>query len=506
MADTDNRGKLRRLMGDGAFMIFGNNFTTIISLFINIILVEKLSVSSFGVYSILFSISMFGTGLLSFGAVPIITRYLPEAIARKNRRGGLRLTIFGSLVHLISGLIIVLFCYLNSEWVATHQHIDPEVFRDLLPFFSLFVVLKFEAAVFEQILMSHRSHMMRNLGTAIFQLLKLGLYWFFLPHDGSVQQVFFFLAISNLFLLFIFGARILSLSLKIPGGEDAPLDLRRIARYGALRYTTQVSGTALESYIDVIFVGYFLDEVQAGLYGFATRLVWMLGMAIPAQSLVSVIVPAYIAEYTRNRDVSQLTRVFSFYNKVVTTFLAPVMVGSIMLIGPIITVVFRKPEYLESISAFNIYFVGMGIFFFFNSCSFLLSILEKPEITFYGRIFIIYNLAMDWILIPRLGINGAAIATGSAMAFSYIFVYLMLKRVIPVKIPWLSTLRTLLYCGIMGLGIWPLIDWIGNVGQLAAVVLLGATIYGLLAWRLPVFSKEERVRLNSALGRPLFPL
>jgi O-antigen/teichoic acid export membrane protein len=155
-----------------------------------------------------------------------------------------------------------------------------------------------------------------------------------------------------------------------------------------------------------------------------------------------------------------------------------------------------------------VFFLGMFVFYFCNTSSFLLVVLERPEITLYSRVFVVYNVIMDIVLIPPLGIMGAAIATGSAMAMGYIFTYLMVKRVIPISIPWRATFRTFAYSGVMALAIWPLLasGWIRDLPRLLVVVALGALVYGVLAWRLPVFSHEERAHLNGALRRRVFPV
>jgi O-antigen/teichoic acid export membrane protein len=293
----------------------------------------------------------------------------------------------------------------------------------------------------------------------------------------------------------------------LPDTVDEPLPWRRLTRFGLLRYSSMITVVGFFADIDVWFITHFHGPAQAGLYSFATKNVNMLANLVPTQFLLTVLVPVYVGDYTRRKDPEQLRRVFAFYNKVVTSFLAPAMLGSMLLATPITALIF-DPKFLPSVPAFRVFFAGMFVFYFCNTSSFLLVVLERPEITLYSRVFVIYNVAMDLVLIPRMGIMGAAIATGSAMAMGYIFTYLMVKRAIAIRIPWGATLRTFLYSGVMVLALWPVLaaGWISTVPRLLLVTAAGALVYGLLAWRLPVFSREEREHLNAALKRRVFPV
>lgn len=497
------RRNLRSLMSDSVYVAFGSYATQIFSLLIVTVLARKLSVETFGVYRVMLSTYAMGTMLLSLGVQPIIQRYLPELLARRDRHGAMRMQWLGAWSHLGASLLIAFLCWIFKDGLSAWLN-TPD-FGRLLPYFFLFVIFKFEAAVFEEMLTAHRSQAFRNIWLAIFQGLKLLLFWAFLPQDGSVETVMVFLVLSNLVLLTAFIARILGLSRRLEeaGREDLPW--RRMIRFGLLRYTTTLTYIGFWTDIVVWFVTHFKGNEAAGLYGFAAQLVNHLAGLVPVYYLHAVIVPVYIKEYTLNQDKSQLIKVFRFFNKVVTVTLAPVLVGSLLLIGPITSEVF-DPKFLPSVDAFRYLFLGMFVFYFFNTSSFLLVILERPEITLYSRVFVIYNIVMLWILIPRYGIEGAAVATGSANAFGYIFTYLMIKRSISISIPWLATGRIFLYTGVMALAVWPFMGWIDSLAKLLLVVLIGAVVYSVLVWRLPVFDVEERERLNTAIGRRIFPV
>lgn len=498
-------GKLRSLLGDSFYVAFGSYATQGFSLLINLVLVRKLSLANYGLYSVMLSTYAMGTLMLSLGAMAIVQRYLPELIAKGNKRAAIQLKRITAGIHLVASFIIIAICWFFQDQLGTWLN-APE-FAGLLPYFFLFTLLKFEASIFEEMLTAHRSQKFRNLSLAAFQAMKFGLFWLALPQDGSIQTVMLYLVLSNAVLLGLLASRALGLNRELEAEIDEPLPWRRMIRYGLLRYTTTLTVVGFFADIDIWFITHYHDTEAAGLYGFATKNVNMLANLVPTHFLLTVLVPVYVREYTKRQDPQQLIRVFAFFNKIVTAFLAPTLIGSLLLASPITSLVF-DPKFLPSVPAFRVFFLGMFVFYFCNTSSFLLVVLERPEITLYSRVFVIYNVIMDIVLIPPYGIMGAAIATGSAMAMGYIFSYLMLKRVIPVRIPWGATFRTFAYSGIMGLAVWPflVLGWITSIPHLLVVVALGALVYGLLAWRLPVFSREEREHLNGALRRRVFPI
>jgi len=497
-------GKLRSLLGDSFYVAFGSYATQGFSLLINLVLVRKLSLADYGLYSVMLSAYAMGTLLLSLGATAIVQRYLPELIARGNRRGAIELKRLAAGLHLVGGLVIAAVCWGFQDQLAAW--LNAPAFPGLLPYFFLFMLCKFEASIYEEMLTAHRSQKYRNLALAGFQAAKFALFWLAMPQDGSIETVMLYLVLSNALLLGLMMARALGLDRELPAGADEPLPWRRLIRFGLLRYTTTITLVGFFADIDVWFITHYHNTEAAGLYGFATRNVSMLASLVPTHFLLSVLVPVYVREYTQRQDPAQLIRVFAFFNKVVTTFLAPTLVGSLLLASPMTSLIF-DPKFLPSVPAFRVFFLGMFVFYFCNTSSFLLVVLERPEITLYSRVFVIYNVIMDIVLIPPYGIMGAAIATGSAMAMGYIFTYLMVKRAIAISIPWRATFRTFAYSGIMALAIWPLLaaGWITSVPRLLLAVGLGALVYGLLAWRLPVFSHDERAHLNGALRRRVFP-
>jgi len=230
--DVDG-GKLKGMFRDTIFVLGGTYATYFLSLIISIVLARKLSPHNYGVYSVMLGGYMQGTMALSLGMRPIVQRYLPEFLARRNRRGALNLQAVAAAGHLVAGLLLMLAAWLFRDPLSSWLKV-PE-WTGLLPYFGFFTLLKFEADIFDEILTAHRSQAFRNIATVGFQALKLLLFLFCFPAEGDVplignlERLFTFLALSNGVYLLAYLLRVLDLNRRIEGGGDESLPVRRMA-------------------------------------------------------------------------------------------------------------------------------------------------------------------------------------------------------------------------------------------------------------------------------------
>ena len=119
-------------------------------------------------------------------------------------------------------------------------------------------------------------------------------------------------------------------------------------------------------------------------------------------------------------------------------------------------------------------------------------------------VFAVVNIGLDILLIPRMGIYGALAATGSSRILTFIFQLGLLKRYLPVKYPWPSFFRIGMNITAMGIFVFFLRSFIGNLWTLMLVSLLGAVFYFILSYLNKGFDQRDRKVLNEAIGRKLF--
>ena len=134
-----------------------------------------------------------------------------------------------------------------------------------------------------------------------------------------------------------------------------------------------------------------------------------------------------------------------------------------------------------------------------------LTALNRPKDAFWITVIAaIANILLDIVLIPIMGITGAAVATLIAMTLNALGALILLSRVISVKFEYEPVKNMLYASGIMGiflLFIHFLLP-LTHVIAVLAVVIIGAVIYILVLFKLDRKIHDELKDLSVNLGVP----
>lgn len=93
------------------------------------------------------------------------------------------------------------------------------------------------------------------------------------------------------------------------------------------------------------------------------------------------------------------------------------------------------------------------------------------------------NVLLNIILVPMMGVHGAAIATAASFAVGIAASILMGRSIVAMPIPWDTLLRCGVACAAMVVCLLPLPDW-GGVPELILKAGVGAAVYGIVAMTL----------------------
>jgi O-antigen/teichoic acid export membrane protein len=95
------------------------------------------------------------------------------------------------------------------------------------------------------------------------------------------------------------------------------------------------------------------------------------------------------------------------------------------------------------------------------------------------------NIGLNIILLPRIGLQGAAYAAVAGFACAALLLALFSKRALPLPIPWSDAAKTVLGVAIMGLGVY-FLPALGGVPELALKASIGGIIYAMAAMILDI--------------------
>jgi len=310
------------------------------------------------------------------------------------------------------------------------------------------------------------------------------------------------LSYALLFLLQSYGYR-RGFSRNIKTAGKIEINTKRLVRYGGFSYFNEMGAKILDVSSDLIIISAFLGPASAGIYALANRVMSLISRMMPHRIFREVIRPAFFTKYIRDNNRKELENMVNMLTKFIAFFFIPVMVA-VWVLGEKIIIHIFDPKYINSL---NILWIAAA-FTALNSVQFPLGMvtqaIERPEINLYSKVFSIYNIIADILVIKYFGIVGVAVVTGSAILFKNIFIYRYTQRYVSFSIDLKPLGRIILNALVMGVLLMGLKGFAVNILSLIVVSLIGGISYLLISFLNKSFSVKERETINRILPRPVF--
>jgi O-antigen/teichoic acid export membrane protein len=321
-------------------------------------------------------------------------------------------------------------------------------------------------------------HTLLGFGLAITCVIALGM---------GPEGAFLGLAIASMLVLFIEGP---ALWLAAKGGQPDPQRTKDYFAYGAPLAAGLILNLALTSG-DRFIIGPFLGEAEVGAYS--------AGYNVAARILdiifvwgSTAITPLLVAAYERGgaKDVIPIAREGFAIRLAIG---APAAVGIALLAGPICYVLIgealrdRAAEIVPWIALAGL-MAGMCEYF---SEAFMLT-KKALQRALLMSVPAVLNICLNIILLPRIGLMGAVVATVAAYGVGMVLLAVVGRRHIKLPIPLWETAKIALACGGMAGIVWALPS-LGGIFEIALKASLGGVAYLGLAVLLNIASARTRL-------------
>jgi len=261
------------------------------------------------------------------------------------------------------------------------------------------------------------------------------------------------------------------------------------------------SGSLIYCYTDTILIGFFMNTADVGIYRTAFQLTSIA--AFTALAFQTVLYP----KISNWRAQGQVTEIENSLAKAFTYSLLiaiPTCIGG-WILGDNLLYYLYGASFTEGTTALSFLLLVQVVNVFMLLGTTSLTALNQPKDAFLVIIIAsITNILLDIILIPILGITGAAIATLIAMTFNAVGALVILSRVISVKFEY-NQIKNILYAsGLMGifLLIIHFLLPITHVITLLTLVVVGAIVYIFVLFKLDRKIHDEIKELSVNLGVP----
>lgn len=246
--------------------------------------------------------------------------------------------------------------------------------------------------------------------------------------------------------------------------------------------------------IDVVLLGLIQDYTQVGIYGVSLKFMEILGV-IPVFFMNSAL-PAITESFNKNKERFQMLITKSW--KFLFTLAVPIAIGGALLAFPLTfaiaspqfltgyhcannaQIVYQSPEEASAICpnveiredftidtenpfeyrkgsdiALRLILVAM-VFAFLNTLfAFSLVAMEKQTyLLIVNLIGVIFNVTTNLIFIPKYGFEAAAITTILSELIILIGTYVACRKLIEIRIPWLTNIKVLFSGALMGVVVY----------------------------------------------------
>ena len=267
-----------------------------------------------------------------------------------------------------------------------------------------------------------------NSGRFLLSLIFLGSIGLYLKEvkEGDLNAIkAHFYAVFSLFILSII---LLAMVLKLNGSTTITKTKEFLKK--SLPITVSTSLLIILGGIDVFVLGIFESENQIGIYNVNYRLAILSSISL--QAVNSILAPK-ISEAFHTNDIANYNKMISFATRVNVLITVLIILGTLIFNKEILNL-FGEEFAQAGSNVLFILCVGQIISSLSGSVGVILQMAFKD--TIYNSILIgalTLNLVLNFILIPNLGIQGAAFATAMSTSFWNIVGTIYLKRKLGIQ-------------------------------------------------------------------------
>jgi len=414
--------RLTKTMQDVQWAFISLAISSLVHFLLRVVLGRELGASGLGLYTLVFTIYMFGMQFAAFGIGAALTKYVAE-----HNENGKKIREFvssGLIGSFSSGLIMGVLVYLFSNVIAINIFHSPEMVH-LLKMTAVcfpFIALQKTALGTLNGLRKMNCFALVNIiqNFSVFALSIILVILFKMNVTGAVLGFVVPTIFVSLFSLYF-----------IKDFFEVPSKLfdtvsRELSWFGFYVVLTNSVGLILVQ-IGSLLIGYFMDETEVGYYAVAVVLVQ--GITLLPGAIQRVTTPA-IATYHGKGEYESIRELIK--KVMLKTFLVTVFLSVLLVIfGKFLIIFLFTEEFLPAYIPLLILLIGYTIYAFTISVGGALSSIGKVNIAFrIDALCALINIILNILLIPKFGIVGAASATSISLIITVAMVLAFLKRYI----------------------------------------------------------------------------
>ena len=401
----------KNFIKNSSINIIGNLFSKICKYFCIFFAIRVLGVVDYGHYVLGLTIISLGTIFSNIGLSYGIFRFVPIFRAKKDLEKIKGVIVFCGKLLFFNSVIVSISLFCLSDYLSNTVFVKPElnVFLRVLVFALPFTIITmFSDNVFKGFNKIKYKVITEDIFIMTLRLILFGACMILGLKAYNILYSYVITLISGsilgLYFVFKLFPDLLNRSIK------AVYSTKEIISYSLPLFLSRFLALILNR-IDIIMIGYYLPSEDIGIYSISNRLAEVVFFI--AVSIFAVFSPTIAEEFGKGKKDN-----IKFYLQKVTKV-------TLMLTTPIFFVIILLSD--ELLGIFGDEFISgkvplniLAVSFLLNSIlgyyGQVLGVTGRSKLIFLNSFFgAIINIILNLILIPKYGLIGAALATGSSI-------------------------------------------------------------------------------------------
>jgi O-antigen/teichoic acid export membrane protein len=477
----------------GAGIAFLGSLVGLLFAFFTRLLVARYGTESeYGVFSLALAVLNIGVIVAALGLHIGASRSIGYARAKNDSQKVQGLVSASIWFALVASLVLGAILFLTSNIIAEGIFHEPtlglplEIFAAAIPFLTLIYIFISIFMGFDDV--KPAVYFRDILINLFFLLLLLGVTFFVLPFH-CVFYVYLISLGTSCFLLITYTVKRLPSPIKISN-----MALIKPVTRELLIFSLPLLGVAILGLIigwaDTLMLGLFKTSEEVGLYNVASPLANFISAPLVAMALIYM--PVTSGLYVQGL-IPEIRRNFSILTKWLCSATLPLFLVMFLFPETVLSFLFGS-NYALSANALRILSLGFIISNLLGPNRVTLIVMGKSQFTMWATLATaVLNIGLNIVLIPPLGIEGAAIAATVALVSINLIVFwkiYSLERIQPLS-------KNLIKPTLVSLALIFLIQFIfGNFvtvtwWMLPLILILYYGVYGLAVLFTKSFDKED---------------
>ncbi|MBS3108011.1 flippase [Candidatus Woesearchaeota archaeon] len=486
--------KSLELMANSAVIIaIGLIFSKFMNYIYRIVTARWLGPNEYGLLNLAFAFTGMIAIFTTLGFCSSIERYVGYYLGKNSDRHIKSVILTTLLILMPLSIFVALIIFIFSEQISLLIFKNNE-FIPVLKIFAFTIPISIASMVFLTIIRAFKKmvyyvwiqNIIENISKVVITMafLYLGYQVF-----GASIAYIIALSISALLSFVIIEFKIFSLFRNPVPSLSYRFMAKKMLRFSLPLFFSSMFLNLLV-WTDSVMIGYYVPVRFVGIYNSAVPVASLILLFMMSFNLIFL--PILSTLYGQGK-IDEAKKVYLAVNKWVFTATLPILASFILFATPIIRIIFGE-AYLEAATVLIILSIGYFIGSFVTPIYNLFNMVERTKINLsIGFIATVINISLNWLLIPRYGISGAAIATATSFLIWNLISVFYLYRVLefqPYNIKYLKQVSAII---ISVFTIWLLNHYLVSISNLILLmeVLLLFIIYLVLILFFKSLSEDD---------------